>query len=539
MTLAEVQDGKLSRDQKWWRYLFLKSRLTEFCIVFSASICIAFKLIGPQILGANWSIIDNWDYFNWLGPDLNLPLSEVWHTLMTKTEVGSGVGRYRPSYYTLMVLETSLWGPNIHLWYLARTLEFGLFIASIWWIVSRFVGMWLSAVLLLPILAQPFWGDVWARLGPQEIYGCASVGLILFGAYGLFAGQSRGLRITGACVIALAGVILIGTKETFLPIAGLSIGLLFAAGSLRTIPRTLALCLIAIISAAGLAEFYIVQKIVLAAGADYNGNSIDLPLLISVGSEAFVHAIRIWGSVYLTVGLGCMFVLQRHGKDLRQWKLASLAAGLVFAFLVCLFVTQCVAYRTVAPTDMRYDFPRMLFDPLNYCLLACYVVHLIGAYFSTRDANYLSLSAAAVLVLVFAPTLNFVRLPSAVAKNIRATTAFYNELELITAAAKRSPATPIILEAHEPLAWASEPLLSLPTYLTTFGVENPISVRVHPESSSTSPDAVRVRDGLMNIQNLGYDRLVPLPSKLSTGCISVGINGIPASECTGFKIATE
>ncbi|MEY9422612.1 hypothetical protein ABIF69_009054 [Bradyrhizobium japonicum] len=323
MTLAEVQDGKLSRDQKWWRYLFLKSRLTEFCIVFSASICIAFKLIGPQILGANWSIIDNWDYFNWLGPDLNLPLSEVWHTLMTKTEVGSGVGRYRPSYYTLMVLETSLWGPNVHLWYLARTLEFGLFIASIWWIVSRFVGMWLSAVLLLPILAQPFWGDVWARLGPQEIYGCASVGLILFGAYGLFAGQSRGLRITGACVIALAGVILIGTKETFLPIAGLSIGLLFAAGSLRTIPRTLALCLIAIISAAGLAEFYIVQKIVLAAGADYNGNSIDLPLLISVGSEAFVHAIRIWGSVYLTVGLGCMFVFATPRQGL-----AAMEAGL-------------------------------------------------------------------------------------------------------------------------------------------------------------------------------------------------------------------
>ena len=41
------------------------------------------------------------------------------------------------------------------------------------------------AVLLLPMLFLPFWGGVWARLGPSEIYGTLALGLMLFGIYHL------------------------------------------------------------------------------------------------------------------------------------------------------------------------------------------------------------------------------------------------------------------------------------------------------------------------------------------------------------------
>ncbi|MET4450297.1 hypothetical protein [Bradyrhizobium sp. RT3b] len=525
------------------RYLFLENRRFAFSLIGLLSLCTALILIGPQILYANWSLIDNWDYFNWLGPDLNLPFSEVWHTLMTKTEVGSFAGRFRPCYYMLMVLEASLWGPNVHLWYLARTLEFGVFIASVWWIVSRFAGLWLAAVLLIPILAGPFWGDVWARLGPQEIYGCAAVGIILFGAYGLFAMSSRGVRIAAGFIVTLATIVLIGTKETFLPIAGLSVVFLFAAAARRLVPGVLSALLIAVICACGAFEFYIVQKIVMATGTDFNGDAIGLPLLKELAVESLFQAIRLWLPVHLVVAFAFASITRWRAADWRQWKNASLVASLAFTFLVCLYVSQCIAYRSVVALNMRYDFPKMLFNPFNYCLLSCYAVYMTRAYFTPHAANYLSLGAAVVLAFVFIPNISFkTSVSRAVVHNIDVTTRFYNELQLIIAAAKHSPNVPIILEAHEPLTWAYEPVFSLSTYLTVFGTHNSIAVRVHPKSNPTERMAAGFKTGLMAMQDVGNDRFVSLAvaAKLSQrGCISVGINGPASSDCTGFEVKTE
>jgi hypothetical protein len=71
-------------------------------------------------------MIDDHEIFNFLGPRLHLPLTEIWSTLVAKTEVGSLQGLFRPGYYVFKLIETSLWGDNVHLWYLARTIGFAV-----------------------------------------------------------------------------------------------------------------------------------------------------------------------------------------------------------------------------------------------------------------------------------------------------------------------------------------------------------------------------------------------------------------------------
>lgn len=499
-------------------------------------------LMGRQILDANWSLIDNWDYFNWLGPKLNLSLSDVWSTLVNETEVGNPQRRFRPSYYFLMILETSLWGANVHLWYFVRTLEFGIFIASIWWIVSRFAGLLLGAVLLVPVLALPFWGDIWARLGPSEIYGSFSLGVILFGSYVVFAGEGRGCRIAGAAAITLATIVLMGAKETFVPLAGMSVVVVFVAAWLRLIPRSLAAVLLVIII--GFAGFIadIVQKIV-SSGTDSNGDSITFPMLEKIARGSFVQAISFWAPVHLLVLSLFALGIRLSRNNFRAWINTASVATFISAFLVAMYVLQALAYRSEVPLGMRYDFPRLLFGPMNNCLLACYSIYLIRQYLGSRAADIVGLGAALILLWVFVPQFDEIgALPAAAARNIRTTTKFYNEMQAIVRAGKAAPQVPIIMEAHEPLSWAYEPLLSLSTYLKAFGANNPVSVRVHSQGAPAGAMAEGFESGLMAMQR-GDARFAPLSQSLAAAtdgaCISVGVNGPPASGCTGFEVRTE
>ena len=121
------------------RYRLPTDKWAGFGVILGLSFLIAFALTGNQIFLANWGVVDDWEPFEWLQAG-HLPFSEIWNTLLTKTEVGVPGGRYRPVYYFLKALETASGAPTFTLWYLTRTLEFTVFIASIWWITSRFVG---------------------------------------------------------------------------------------------------------------------------------------------------------------------------------------------------------------------------------------------------------------------------------------------------------------------------------------------------------------------------------------------------------------
>lgn len=515
-----------------------------FGTILGLSFLIALALTGNQIFYANWGLVDDWEPFAWLGAEGSLPFSEIWNTLITKTEVGVPAGRYRPAYYSLKALEMATWGTNVHLWYFFRTLEFTVFIASIWWITSRFVGIWPAALLLIPVLAMPFWADVWARLGPSEAYGSGALGILLLGAHGVFAGQSARVRGGGAIAIAIATVILVGVKETLVPIAGLSVALLAIACARRLLSLPLVGLLVVVVCGATGAIMLAVQQ-TLSGGAEYYAKQIELSSLAAIATSSLLRSIAYWGPVYLAAGLALAMLERSRGRTLRRWATASLVTAGLFIFLVAMYVSQCIAYRGELPLNMRYDFPGGLFVPFNYCLLSCYVAYMTRPHFPPWSAWVVICAVILSGYLLIPKAASQFRpgsLPKATSRNIQRTDTFFRELQSIVAAARSSPTRPVILETYEPWSWAYEPVFALSTYLEALGAKNPVSIRMHSIDRTSEVLDDGLKRSMTTLQDQGSKRFVPLAAtvaNLKDGCISVGINGPAAPECTGFAIKTD
>jgi hypothetical protein len=525
------------------RWFFPTGELLNFIVILILSGAIAFLLIGRQIFQANWGMIDDHEIFNFLGPRLHLPAAEIWSTLLSKTEVGSLQGRFRPTYYVFKLIETSLWGTNVHLWYLARTIGFATFLGSIWWLMRRFVGFWLGGVLTAGVSLVPLWAGVWSRLGPSEAYGAACIGIMLYAAYFLLFCEGPRSRNVSAVVLTLATIALVGLKETFIPLAGGALVILILAGFERKLSSSVVVILMLAVLAALTGLIVVIARQVQVSGADYYANAVGFwPVLKFAGKGGLFAIRRTWWICLLPVLL--FGILNKKLRlPLVNWAIPFGIAIGAYGFLVMTYAGQCAFYRSDFPLNTRYDFPAMLLVPLSFCVMACYVGCMVRPLISERMTNYGGFGAAALLVLYFvsgvAHSDNGKALAAAVQTNIDATNAFYSELQLALRVAEKFPESPIILEAYGPGAY--EPVFSLAIYLPALGAGNRISVRLHPDQKSYGKLYDGLQQGLADLEKASTGAFTPLRDNLAhhaQGCISIGINGSPDAACSGFRVNT-
>lgn len=514
-------------------------------VIFLISTAIAFGFIGRQVFSANWGIIDDHAIFSFLGPDLRLPLADFFHVLLTKTEVGDlNYGRFRPSYYFFTLLETVIWGANVHLWYLARTLWFATFIASLWWLLSKFVRIWLGAALLLPILFLPFWAGVWARLGPSEIYGTLALAFMLFGIYATVHSKDEGTRKWAAALITFAALLLIGSKETFIPLAGAAVATLMFVGFTRRIPIWIAVSFLLVICLYAVGIVFVIQRSVLAVGEDFYARTIDMRQLVGIALHTLSKVV--FGSGLAFAYAATIFLFgywtRRTNRDLRDWMRSSCVIVVIFIFMAAVYFSQQVAYQGELPLRTRYDFPALLFVPFAYDVLICYVFYQLRFYLHPRATDYISIFLALAIFVTYVPMFVKFRaraLPQAVSVNIEKTNIFFNEISVLAARAKQSPRNPIILEAYD--ADSYEALTSIWSYVRALGVVNPISVRSHAAENSKAVLADRLEQRIKLLENEGDGQFIPLSKSLASpasGCISVGINGAGSGACAAFEVRT-
>jgi hypothetical protein len=520
--------------------LFPENKRLLLTVVCLLACLLSFLLIGEQIWAANWWIIDDHEIFYFLGHRDHLRASDLLNTLLTKTEVGTWDGRFRPGYYFLRVVETCLWGRNVHLWYLARTICFAVFIASVWWLLIGLTRLWLGTALLLPILTLPFWSDVWARLGPAEIYGAFGLGLMISGIIGLETPERAWQRNVSAAMITLGTIILIGSKETFLPIAAAGLAALVFAAARKRISILVAAVGLTIACAFGLVVVGIVWKITAATGTDIYANKIDPGRQLLVAAYQSARDFRT-PLLWYAGAIACFGVVTKLQKrPIAEWRQPTLCALVGFVFLAGVLASQYLAYRTSFPTATRYDFPAMLLRPAAFALLAWYVLQQCGLILSARISSYISLAAAICLVGWYVPTLRAYgssQFPRAVAENVERTNRFFPTVQTIVASAQQHDQRPIILEAYG--SGAYEPMFSMQIYLSALDARNPISVRLHPDASSSGPLYDELATRIRNFQDNGNGNFVALSKTLdmTEGCISVGLGGAPSQTCSiGYQI---
>lgn len=511
--------------------------LPALLIAFGAG-AIAFILIGRQIWLADWGLIDDHEIFYFLGGKQHLPFSEIVSTVFDKTEVGSLEGRFRPSYYFLRVLESWAWGRNVHLWYGFHTVAFAFFLGSVWWVISRFLGLLPSALCMVPIAFAKFWGAVWGRLGPAEIYAAPATGLMVLGCYELFFAPSALRRNLGCAALTIGTLIVIGTKETLLPLAFLTV---FLVG-LAVVDRRLTMLSGLISGAITLLFFSVIAWVVLkqlaVAGADVYGNTISPMARI----KTTLTLMRPFGLGFIAVAM--LLITFIAGLLCASRRLLSIVGSVgvlgILCFLVGLFVSQEISYGGSLPSGIRYDFPAMLIPICFVFFIACVVNWRVRETGKERLADGLALAFGIAIGIVFLSTggiSGVADVTDQVETNIVKTKEFSTELAAIVSRARTDPAAPVIFEAYGPGAY--EPVFSLQRYLLSEGLENPIAVRLHPDQISNGAFYDVLEKRLRELQDDGGSSFVKLANLPGGGaCLSIGINGEADKNCSGFRVRT-
>ncbi len=147
---------------------------------------IVFAVFGFYLIGNNFNaklgMIDDHEIAMFLGSDGKVSVDEFPKEIL-KTEIGQWGSylRYRPSYYTLRVLETALWRDDARLWYLSRYLMLVVSMVLGYQIMIMYFPQIVSYLFIFYIMTMPFWPDMLTRLGPSEMYALPAVLLFVYG----------------------------------------------------------------------------------------------------------------------------------------------------------------------------------------------------------------------------------------------------------------------------------------------------------------------------------------------------------------------
>lgn len=505
------------------------------------SIAISGWLIGGQVLYAAWGMIDDHDTLTFIGAgNHHLPLGKFFHVLTTQTEMAS-IGKYtrfRPFYYPALLSEAMVWGNHVHLWYASRVVLLAAFIAGIWIVVARHLGIIVGLAVVLFVMRAPFWGDVWARLGPGEIYGAAGLGLWLVGMEGTFNSSRTWVRNFGLLAVTIGTVMMVGSKETLFAFAGYSLCAIAIYAYLHRDSYAAKIHLVLILIYSVLSAWAIALALS-RAGQDFLGRPVGLverlsQILTPLGESASKFMIPALLVLGITAGVARW--LTRDRLEFRNlWLRPAFIYCAAAVLLWSLYLSQYIGYDGRWPTGYRYDFPGVFAFPALAVISLVLVTVIVNPFSRLRMA----VGAGSLVVAIAAITIALMRLPfplsTAVAANIEKTAKFQNTLSELSALASKDPQVPIIVRANG--AWTYEKIVSVAVYLRIYyEIANPIAVKFYPDPNP-NPQLISLGEAIKGWQQDGRSsQLVPLAAiaeRAKRGCLSIGLDGPAEPGCGG------
>lgn len=491
------------------------SRKFKMAVMALGSILFAWYVCGDN-LAAQWWIIDDHEIMHFLGPDGKVGIHDI-IPLLLKTEAGSPgeFVRYRPSYYFLRIGETFLWGNSPQLWYGCRLAMFAASAAILWWIADQFIGLLAGMLFVLYVFAFPYWADIWARLGPAEIYAVFGTALFALGYVhairALNAERAKGERTALDWLLMLFGALIaMGSKENFLllllPVALLCL-LLWRR---RALGKPGLLC-----SAAMLGYGAFVGTAVgiglARAKADVYANSVDPAARTTLfwGGVRMVFANHLLTSALVAVAvlvIASVLRLRVKGdeaalRDVKKGIGGYLAAGVALIFLV---LSQYVFYNGKWPVNSRYDFPGALAGPLFMLATAVLLKRLANLLFPGKRGGRGVLLLFSLLLAFLVGKNGFGDLKGAIGNNVLRTRAFTGQMTALARLLKNEPAAGLVFESYS--ARDHEPISSVAIFLRGYGVANPFYLRLHThEGYQRHENEVKLTAELLDISANGGD----------------------------------
>lgn len=467
---------------------------------------IVFATFGYYLMGGLFSaklgMIDDHEIPYFLGSDGAITLAEL-PSVIGKTELGAWGEylRFRPSYYTLRVMETMLWRDNATLWFMTRYL---LLVISMWWgmrIMSHYFPKILSYLFIFYVLTMPFWPDLLTRLGPSEIYG---VPALLGFAYGYVFNKPY--------LLLLSYIVAVGAKENFLFLLPLLLLWIWQQVNKRQMTKWLWATSLIAIAYTG----WIVAAILVAtgrAGADIYGEAISYRYRVT----RFVWDIpkiiverKMYASLAATLLMIVTWIRKPKNKQVLNILLTMLAVYGVIA-------SQYIFYPNQIPTLMRYDYPVMILFRVADMVALYYFAQ---KYKITKKIMFV---AAGIILSILIFKWKYPYIHSQTRRVVASTNNFSKKIETVVETANRDRTSKLIFVSSR---WIDfEPVTSVVRYLVARSATNTFELKYTPEIGLSDPLGIHLEGrmvGAMNGSNNEelFARFTPF-SNPYTNCYSV------------------
>jgi hypothetical protein len=519
-------------------------------IILSAGISL--YIFGDN-LNAQWWIIDDHEFMAFLGADGNLPLREIPERLMVDTEVGDigGKSRYRPSYYFLRLVETSLWGNNPMWFYAFRLLICTIFIFVCWQISSSMIGFLGGLVFTLALMSADYWPEIFSRLGPTESYVVLGLSLFVFGFYGLIKNKPSRASALHCFLIFLGAIISIGSKENMVILA---IPIMYLLGN-SAAKKQLKISQVVFSLAALLFSALIVYAVLLGlsnkGGRDIYATDVSafalseilmneirtLPYSIIKYYSLFILTIAISYALIIGGLSGQVSLLKNTPGQVKQNTYHIVLKCLIYIGCVyLLFLSQRVFYAQGWPTGLRYDFPGKLGEMFTLIILINTILEIFSILKTEKFTTLLFKCGYCCLFFItmvqnkyFAYSREYAR------DNVARTTHFSQYIQRIKRETSPHPDYPIIFQTYAELDF--EPIFSTRYFLLANDMPNKVSIQMVDYSSQSFEENTLGRSLASKLeqtsQNGGWVYFSPLldTSELNGKCYSVGFSGESNPDC--------
>lgn len=479
----------------------------------------AYFLIG-QNFGAKLGIIDDHEIATFLGPDGKVGIEELVPTLMT-TEVGQwGVAtRYRPSYYSMRILETAIWRDDARLWYGARFISLVISMVLAWKILSIYFPGVIAYLFVFYALTMPFWPDILTRLGPSEIY---AVPALLFFVYGLIKNN--------LAMITISYLVAVGGKENLLILLPILVVRLVILAINKKLSKSE---LFANLFSLGYTIFIIMGVVIATnrAGVDFYLNNISYSERISQTWEMIPTIIqnRHMAVPLLAFGLAIVFAWwQKLFARVRQHAWLGIT-------LLLIALSQYVFYNNILPTNGRYDFPALLLFPIFDLVVAKMLIQLSA---KLQIAKYIKLAiylGLCIFMLAFIVKRGYVLTQNSARNNAILTAKFDANLNQVTEVARLNPESTLVFVSNKYFSF--EPMISVARFLTARKIANKIVIDYTREPKVDDPLGIeletRITDSMEGnlTDDKSFERFSP-KSQLEGECYSVTFSpALPSPLC--------
>jgi hypothetical protein len=460
----------------------------------AAVVAIVFFLYG-QILNADWWKLDDHEIMALLGTDGKMGIGELLFSLSHSEILYFGdYPRFRPIYWLLRILETILWGKNVHIWFAVRLFYFAIFLFLFWKILNQFIDFWNAGLLTLYVAINPFWVDIFTRLGPSEVYASLGLGLLFLGFFPLL--QAKPSRLLDWLIFSIGMTLCVGSKENMLFLVVFLLYAIVVAFKNREKKRAVLLGLLnaGMILLVLVAVFLSINK----TGADIHSIPTDLDTRIKDLIQFLSGTIPI--SIILSAGVCilCDLVLIKNkpSQSENQRPPAYWYYFLVINILWLVF-SQKLFYPGNWPLANRYAFPGLLFIPILIAGNLRYFQNLaIRTNFSAIAINF-TLSCI-LTAMILAHGFNSIR--DLVQQQVAVTTEFSNYIERITTKANEKPDAEIVIGSSYPLDY--ETIFSIIRFLRANALENRVFLD-YVSIESTNTHLKVLEDYLIAFSKLG------------------------------------